>query len=605
VRHRRYRHAAHVHRLTPAATPSAQPATGAVRDDAGIERGLIDILFGQSGPIFFGNFAVAALAAALLWHRVDAAWLAAWTLAVFVLTGVRIAFVQGYARRRPQRPARWGRAFAALSFLSGCLWGSIGIVFFEPQDPVVIVLLCVVLAGMTGGSVASLSSFLPAYYGFALPAVLPFALRSFAHGGELFTVLGVLALFLLGVNLSYARTLQRTVRESLALRFENIALVRELTLAKERAEAANVGKSKFLAAASHDLRQPLHALGLFLQTLRESALPEPERRALAHARRSMDAMEGMFSSLLDVSRLDAHVVVPKIESFPLAPVLERARSELEPLARAKGLRLRVARTRAVVRSDPLLLERIVLNLVSNAVRHARRGAVLAGCRRAGAALRLEVRDSGPGIPPERHAEIFDEFTQLNNPERDRDKGLGLGLAIVSRLAELLGHRIGLRSAPGAGSTFSVTLPRGAPPEEGAQRPSPEAADVSGLLVAVVDDDAVVLEAMASLLGKWGCATVCAGSGAELLASLAGTTRVPDLLVCDYRLRGGESGLDAVEAVREEFNADIAAAIVTGDTGSERLREVEASGLTILHKPVNPATLRALLASALQEKEKTL
>ena len=571
--------------------------SNAAPQKADVGRGLIDVLFGQSAPVFFGNFAVASLAAVLLWGRTDRFALLAWTLAVFALTGVRIAFVRAYVRRRPERAERWGWIFAAFSFLSGCLWGSIGVVFFAPQDPVVIVLLCVVLAGMTGGSVASLASFLPAYYAFALPAVLPFALRAFAHGGELFPVLGVLALFLLGVNLAYARTLQRTVRESLQLRFENTALVRELTQAKERAEAANVGKSKFLAAASHDLRQPLHALGLFLQTLRETALPEPEQRALAHARRSMDAMEGMFSSLLDVSRLDAQVVVPRIESFPLQPVFERARTELEPLARAKGLRMSIARTRAIARSDSLLLERIVLNLVSNAVRHTGRGAVLVGCRRAGVALRIEVRDSGPGIPPERHAEIFDEFTQLGNPERDRNKGLGLGLAIVSRLAQLLGHRVALRSAPGKGSTFSVTLPRGAPLPESAPRPAPDAADVSGMLVAVVDDDPVVLEAMAALLAKWGCATVCAGSGGELLRGLAGTTRVPDLLVCDYRLRGGESGLDAVEAVREEFNADIAAAIVTGDTGPERLREVESSGLAILHKPVNPARLRALLAEA--------
>jgi signal transduction histidine kinase/ActR/RegA family two-component response regulator len=562
-----------------------------------VRRGLIDVLFRQSAPIFFGNFAVASLAAGLLWGRVPASWLIAWTLAIFTVTGVRIAFVRAYPRRPREHPERWGWAFAGFSCLSGCLWGSIGVVFFVPQDPVVIVLLCVVLAGMTGGSVASLSSYLPAYYGFALPAVLPFAARSFLHGGELFPVLGVLALFLLGVNLSYARTLHRTVRESLQLRFENVALVRELTAAKERAEAANVGKSKFLAAASHDLRQPLHALGLFLQTLRETELPELERRALAHARRSMDAMEGMFSSLLDVSRLDAQVVVPKLESFALQTVFERARTELEPLAAAKGLRLRTARTQAVVHSDPLLLERIVLNLVSNAVRHTQRGAVLLACRRAGEALRIEVRDSGPGIPAERHAEIFDEFTQLNNPERDRNKGLGLGLAIVSRLAQLLGHRVPLRSAPGAGSTFSILLPRGTASPESAPRPAPETADVSGMLVAVVDDDDVVLEAMTALLGKWGCQSMCAGSGTELLARLAGTLRVPDLLVCDYRLRGGESGLDAVEMVREEFNADIPAAIITGDTGPERLREVEASGLAILHKPVNPARLRALLAEA--------
>jgi CheY-like chemotaxis protein len=225
-----------------------------------------------------------------------------------------------------------------------------------------------------------------------------------------------------------------------------------------------------------------------------------------------------------------------------------------------------------------------------------------GCRRKGNEVRIEVWDTGKGIPADRHDEIFHEFHQLDNPERDRRKGLGLGLAIVKRLAKLLNYRVGLRSVMGKGSMFSITLPRGDPESHAPAESSPEAAafDLSHALVLVVDDEAAVQEGMAALLRKWKCDVLTAGSAAEMMGKLVAVQRLPDLIVSDYRLRGTDNGIQVVEMLRSEFNVDIPALLVTGDTAPDRLRDAEASGLPILHKPLNPARLRTLIANLLRE-----
>jgi CheY-like chemotaxis protein len=225
-----------------------------------------------------------------------------------------------------------------------------------------------------------------------------------------------------------------------------------------------------------------------------------------------------------------------------------------------------------------------------------------GCRRAGDAVRIEVWDTGKGIPADRHDEIFHEFYQLDNPERDRRKGLGLGLAIVKRLARLLNYPVSVRSVVGKGSVFSITLPRGSRNDYVPIEAPPEAAafDLSHSLVLVIDDETAVQEGMATLLRKWQCDVLTAGSGAEMMSKLVTLQRLPDLIVSDYRLRGTENGIQVVEMLRNEFNVDIPALLVTGDTAPDRLREAEASGLHILHKPLNPARLRTLITHLLRE-----
>lgn len=362
------------------------------------------------------------------------------------------------------------------------------------------------------------------------------------------------------------------------------------------AEAASLAKSRFLAAASHDLRQPMHALNLYLGALHRQALPPQARPLLENVRQCTQTMDGLFESLLDISKLDAGAVTPRVESFPIGPLLRRIAIEFEPQAQEKGLRLRVRACPAWVRSDPELVERIVRNLVSNAVRYTMQGRILIGCRRNGGCLSLQVHDTGVGIPPDQQALVFEEFYQVANPERDRSKGLGLGLSIVQRLAKLLQLPLALRSRPGAGSMFALDLPLADAPGEQGDNPHPRRSyeALHGKLVVVVDDEAVVLDATRALLETWGCEVVAAESGALAIERLAAASRAPDVLLCDYRLRDPENGLLVMESLREEFNRQIPAAIVTGDVLPESIELEAASDVAVLHKPVADALLRETL-----------
>ena len=349
----------------------------------------------------------------------------------------------------------------------------------------------------------------------------------------------------------------------------------------------------------------MHALGLFVGQLSDMIQYPEARKIVNQVRASVEAMEQLLNALLDISKLDAGVLSPQIEDFPLATLLQRMENNFAAATSAKGLRLRVRPCRLAVRSDPLLLERIVMNLVSNAVRYTERGGIIVGCRRRGACVRIEVWDSGPGIPQDKQREIFHEFVQLDNPERDRSRGLGLGLAIVERLARLLDHRIELASVPGRGSLFSVELPVGDVQQTSQERraPAPVTNSLSGLFVVVVDDEALVRAGMEGVLHDWGCHVVNAGSGDEALALLGEHERTPDVVISDYRLRENETGIEVINRLRTYYATAIPAALISGDTAPERLREAKDSGYPLLHKPVSPAKLRALLIYLMTETGK--
>ena len=369
------------------------------------------------------------------------------------------------------------------------------------------------------------------------------------------------------------------------------------------AERASLAKSTFLAAASHDLRQPVHALGLFVGALRSLAVAEDAASLIDQIELSVNAMDGLFGALLDVSRLDAGVVAVDRRALAIQSILARACGDCAPRGRSQG---RTARLRRLVRprhSDPVLLERIVRNLVSNAVRYTERGRVLVGCRRARGALVVQVWDTGVGIAAGERERIFQEYYQIGNPERDRAKGLGLGLAIVRRLAVLLGAELTLRSEPGKGSCFAIAVPLATgPASSSAPAERALAGEPAGRLVVVVDDEAPIREGMAKLLASWGYDVVAEGSGEEAIGRLAALPTRPDLFVCDYRLRGAENGLDLIERLRGEYNAAIAAILLTGDTAPDLLSAARARGLIVVHKPAPLGKLRAAIANAIAAGE---
>lgn len=372
----------------------------------------------------------------------------------------------------------------------------------------------------------------------------------------------------------------------------------ELREKKEEAETATLAKSRFLAAASHDLRQPTHALGMFVARLAQLPHDPETRHLIDNLDAAVRAMQDLLDALLDISRLDAHAVQVSLRSFPMADIFEKLRSSLMPVAVEKGLRLHIRASDVWVRSDPVLLHRILLNLVVNALRYTRRGGVLVACRvrGGGSHVRIEVWDTGIGIAPEHQQDIFREFYQVGNTERDRSKGLGLGLNIVDRTAHLLGYPLEMQSRPGRGTRFSIEVPLAPAGASRADHVLPDAMtfdDLDGLAVLVIEDDGLAREALASLLASWGCRVSMAEGLMSAMPHLTGGF-VPDVIISDYRLRQGENGIDTVRQLRDVAGRNIPACLMSGDTDPDLMQASRTAGLTLLHKPVRPAKLRSLI-----------
>jgi signal transduction histidine kinase len=367
---------------------------------------------------------------------------------------------------------------------------------------------------------------------------------------------------------------------------------------------ANLEKSRFLAAASHDLRQPMHALGLFVAQLRSHITSSDGNRLVDRIDDAVTGMNELFNALLDITKLDAGALTPTVGEFPIAELLGRIGSTFAPVAQEKKLSFRSVPSSAWVHSDPVLLERILLNLVSNAVRYTTAGGIVTGCRRRGDCLRIEVWDSGPGIPPEQRRKIFGEFYRLTDAAKTNQAGLGLGLAIVDRLCALLDHPIELTSTLGKGSRFGVTVPM-APARAAAQTeiepPTQDTVDVArDKLVVVIDNDVRVLEGMGGLLRNWGCRVVTATTPEAALAAVnnIGAAARPDVVISDFHLGDGRTGITAIAKLREAFGP-IPAFVMSGDTAPERLREAQESSHHLLHKPVQPMMLRAMVSRFLK------
>jgi two-component system, sensor histidine kinase len=503
-----------------------------------------------------------------------------------------------YLYKRAPEAARawrfWAHWFTAICFAEGIWWGVATLTLARSNDFDGQILTLLTASGVIAGAVPALSSYLPAFYAIFFPALVPFAVRAFFQGSITYSALGLLVVVFIFTVWSLAYNANAGLVAVLRLNFEKDALADRLRQEKARAEEANRAKSRFLAAASHDLRQPVHALGMFLGALSGHPMNVEMRRLVEQMERSVEAMDSLFTSLLDMSRIDAGVIAHQPQAFALQPLLRRICDDYEAEAEAKGNRLILGACTQAVYTDPLLLERILRNVISNAVRYTDHGRILAGCR-LGKRLRIEIHDTGRGIPLDQQERVFEEFYQVENPERDRSKGLGLGLAIVKRLALFLGCSFELTSQPGKGTVFKLSVTRAdrlgpSPTQAGERWPGAE----RGGLILVIDDEASVRQAMHSLLSSWGHQVIAAGSCAEMLQKISGRGIRADLIICDYRLRGNENGFDAIQRLRSDCREEVPAMLLTGDTSPDRLAEVTASGLPLLHKPVVNAKLRAAI-----------
>ncbi|UKJ78058.1 ATP-binding protein [Azospirillum brasilense] len=370
--------------------------------------------------------------------------------------------------------------------------------------------------------------------------------------------------------------------------------VHDSRMAREAAEQADRSKSRFLAAASHDLRQPMQSMFFFAEALHSHVHSPRGRDALAMLERGMETLKGLLDSLLDVSQLDAGVIEPRIEDIPVKPLLDDIGSAYAPVAAAKGLDLQVVNHHDLtVRSDRNLLGRMVRNLVENAIRYTERGVIRLECHPLDGHAGIQVRDTGIGISSEQMSWIFEEFYQVGNPERDRNQGLGLGLAIVQKLSALLGHPVEVRSELGKGSVFRISVPLGDATESPAPA-LPAREPERGRLAVLIDDDAIVLMGLRSIFQDWGYDTIVASSTEEALNRLRAAGRRPDVMVADYRLREHKVGTEAILRIRELAGVPVPAVLLTGDSGPDVMQEAERHGIGVMFKPVTARLLQEAL-----------
>ncbi|MBB5508525.1 ATP-binding response regulator [Paraburkholderia atlantica] len=577
-----------------------------------IDEDLVRVLYAQDPIAFFSHWFSIAVLVAIYWPHVPALPL---FIACFVFYA--LANCAGLAlwicnRRYPQlvSPRDW----IYLHALRGVLLYSgpgfaVWFAFQSPQTDLPLlhtVLLVTLAAGVFMSNGFDLLNFSTSIPFLLLPSiVLHFGSHTFDR-----TILAiVLAFFFCAINV-YAMSYRKLFRQVVQARVDQQYLAESLAVQKRVAEEASLAKTRFFAAASHDLRQPLHAIGLLAASLNDpAATPAQHAKTAGHIVYNVEALNQLFNQVLDLARLESGVTQVIRLHFRLSELFERVGSQYRPQAAAKGLALRIAPTSMVVYDDPVLLERVLSNLLSNAVRYTEQGAIWLGFRRAGRQKGgyIEVRDSGVGIAPEEHERIFEEFYQVENPQRDARQGHGLGLPTVRRLVGLLGGELQLRSAPGRGSVFRFAV---------------QAGDASGIVASLndsvaggpaslerrvlcIDDEPSILEGLASLLERWGCEVRGARDEAGALAALADGF-VPDAVLCDYQLAHHRTGAQALSAMRgalaRDGHGNVVTLLITGDMASAELAALALQGIPVLHKPVTPARLRRTLEMLWQQAE---
>ena len=553
-----------------------------------------------------------ALLVAAMWGQVPRATLVAWLVVLCANQLSRLGLYRAWRRRaKPHEDVeRWRTWWATGAGLSGLVWGAAGVVMFLHDSPIHQAVLIVALLGVATGSITVIATDVAAFYAFASAVVLPVLLRTAWEGGTGYLLLAAIGAVVLSAILACGRNLSKELARSLAVYYQNLDLIEELKAqkaiadrARQEAETANRAKTQFFAAASHDLRQPLHAMGLFAAALSEKVRDAEVRGVVDSINSSVQALEALFNELLDIAKVDSGVVKPVIAAFTLEEMFGRLRNDFEPEAAAKDLRLALEGGRNVVTSDAVLLERVIRNLLSNAIRYTSMGGVHLTAAPAGAAaVRIEVRDTGIGIRAQDRQRIFEEFFQLGNPGRTSRKGMGLGLSIVQRLCGLLGYEITLDSEYGKGSTFSFDVPGGTAPERGRGKPETQRqhGDLSGRLAVVIDDESAIVEGMRVLLSGWGMEVLGSLTGDDVVRAVHAKGRMPDLIVADYRLGGGATGTELIERLRRELDPEIPAILISGSSTPDLVEEAAAHQCDLLLKPVQPEKLRELIDARLQK-----
>jgi two-component system, sensor histidine kinase len=578
-----------------------------------------------------GNVAGMSVIAMLFWGITSARVMTLWLSAFALMLLVRVLLGQRFKRSQPtthQHWARWRQAWNIGTLSSAAMWGATAWVFYPGGHSIQQIGLIITIYTLSVAVVPVLATQPTVFLAFGGLCFLPMAARIASEGTTYGYELAGILVLVFALTTVLARSYRQALRRAIDLKLRGDSLTDQLQVeklaaeearseaddARVEAEIANRAKTQFFTAASHDLRQPLHAMGLFAEALRQKNHDAEVAHLVNSINESVDALEGLFSELLDISRIDSGGVEVHTAHFAMGDIFRKLRLHFEPVAFEKGLALRLRGGQHMAHADPLLVERILRNLVSNAIRYTVDGTVLVSCRRRGDSVLLQVWDSGLGISEEQQARVFEEFYQVPHAKDQAKKlaaherkGLGLGLAIVKRLADLLNAPLKLQSQIGRGSVFSLVLPLGK-----VARPSmPSLAIKSSLnltlqnrLIVVVEDEPAVLAGLEAVLKSWGAnlATFASASACmDWLRSAAAAAVQPDLLIVDFRLEEGRTGVEVITALRSHFKQKIPAIVVTGSTMTGHEQEAQDLDFHLLIKPVVPNKLRAMIAFKLGVK----
>lgn len=521
-----------------------------------------------------------------------------WGLAVYVLCILRLYLNLEFNRRKDSVSnfLIWAHSFTLTSTATGVAIGVSMLMLVESKTPVVSVFSAIFVVGIVSANLNHTSSWLPAQAAFTLPATLIPAFSLVAQPGWLPTTIAVLLIIFFVLSILLGRQQHRRIVGEILLELQNHELVETLTLERNCARKADESKSRFLAAASHDLRQPIHSINLLLETLKGTESTSKRKSTEQKLARAVDSLSNLLNSLLDISKLDAGVLKANKKTIQLEPLIERVVERFQPEVHQQALNLIVETSSVRVKTDPDLLDRVIANILSNAIKFTHKGSITLSTRILKNKVTLTISDSGFGISEENLGRVFDEFFQEYNPERDRSKGIGLGLSICKHICELLDHRLVLESSKN-GTTVSIELSQA---DNSVIEDRAETINkiTSGSIelqtrALLIEDDPMVAEAMMELLERWGCEVRVEIDASAALQFIDKDLYVPDVVIADLRLPGELNGIQLILAIHSKIGP-VPSAIITGATSPDRILLAKESGIQVLFKPLQPARLRLLL-----------
>lgn len=540
----------------------------------------------------------------VLWNKVDNSNLMSWFVLMLMIRGLSYWQASYFLAQKlsAQETLRWGHYYTFSEFMLGLGYGIAALLFISSDQSIAVqmfILMCIM--SLTFGSLSITSHWLASCYALTFPSLGLTTYDLWLQPDSEYKLVAIVPFVTIIMIFSIARIAQQSVLSSIQLRFENIELLQQLKISQKEAEDANIRKTRFLASASHDLRQPVHALELFSATLDDEKITPRGRETLVYMKDCITSLNELLSSLLDISCLDADIVKPTFEHIDVYRLLNRIANNLKGQAENKGIKLKIYGQSAWVNSDSILLENTIRNLLTNAIKYTHQGGVLIACRSIRNKVKIEIWDTGIGIPKSELDNIFEEFYQINNAERDRARGLGLGLSIVMREMGLLGHALSLKSREGKGTVVRITLDRVHPKQASIEQVVLENPRdrLANKKVLIIDDEQSILTATKSLISKWDCVVEIATNCDEASAICKHFT--PDVIISDFRLKEHRTGIEVIKQLRLQLHQNIPAILITGDTAPDRLQQAKASELMLLHKPVKPAKLKVAMNMVLSKK----